>query len=60
MCFEGVVDVEGGVGHKVHVAFAGGGEEMEIGVLGGADVVREGRTVGLDRLWTRLEGCVGC
>ena len=59
MGFEGVNTVEGGVGDHIHVAFAGGGEEVEIGILGCADVMGKGSAVGLDRLGVGFERRVG-
>ena len=52
---EGVEDVEGGVGEDFDGAFAGCGEEVEVGGGGGVgDVVGEGCCVGLDRLGMRF------
>ena len=50
MGVEGVEDVEGRVRDNLDGAFAGCGEEVEVGGGGGGDVVREGGCVCLDGL----------
>lgn len=57
--FDGVVDVEGGVGHVSHATVARSRKEMDIGGLRGAHVVSEGSSVGLDVLRAAFESFVG-
>lgn len=51
-------DVEGGIGHQLHMAFAGSGEEMDVGGFLGADMIGKGRAVRLDTLRVGLENIV--
>lgn len=57
--FDGVVDVEGRVGHVSHATVARSRVEMDIGGLRGAHVVGEGSGVGLDVLRAAFESFVG-